>query len=397
MTNKYIGTGTFESTLLIRDYINDILETGQISYGKYSKQFEKDFAHLHNVRFGVLSNSGTSSLLVALQTLKELHGWQDGDEVIVPALTFVATVNVVLQAGLKPVLVDVESDYYGIDTEKISQAVTRHTRCIIPVHTFGQPCDMKALFDIINKPLFLPYFNSPKIKIVEDSCEAMFVYHHKRPVGSWSDIACFSTYVAHLITTGVGGIAITNNPDYAKTMRSYVNHGLAYDDLSSSKDNFQPMRTKRDFRFDRIGYSFRITELEAAIGLAQLETWQQMIKIRQDNAQYLIDNLQHLENKEFIQLPRTRPNTEHSWMMFPLVCLRADDRDKLTSFLESKNIGTRRMLPLTNQPVYKDWIRQDDFPVARWINENGFYIGSHQGLNQDDLDYMIECFEEFYG
>lgn len=387
---RHIGIGTFQFTDTMRQYVNEVLESGRISYGPYSQRFETEFAELHDNEHGVLSNSGTSSLLVALQTLKEVHGWQDGDEVIVPAITFVATVNVVLQAGLKPVAVDVESDYYGIDVDRIEQAITDKTRCIIPVHTFGQPAAMMNLWK------FLRRSRNEHIMVIEDSCECVGVNHVAQSAGSYSHIACFSFYMAHLITTGVGGMAITSNPEYAKIMRSYVNHGLSFDDLSAQRDRFDPWKLHRDFTFERVGHSFRITELEAALGLAQLEDLQEMIDQRQHNAEYLIGNLSLLEDQEFLQLPSMRPNTENSHMMFPLVCRQTDVRDKLIRYLNEWGIETRRMLPLVNQPVYKGLWSPEDFPVAQWIDANGFYIGIYQDLTQGDLDYIIEKFREFF-
>ena len=372
--------GDFKFTPKTAALINEVLQSGQISYGPMSKRFENDFAKLHDCDFGVLSNSGTSSLLVALETLKEARGWRDGDEVIVPALTFVATVNTVLQARLKPVLVDVEGHYYGIDVSGIK--VRKRTRCIIPVHLFGQPCEM-------NDILYIGYHKN--IGIIEDSCETMFVKQRKNDmVGSLSDIACFSTYMAHLITTGVGGIAITNNPHYARLMRSFCNHGMAYDDLSTGKE-FNPKKLHRDFTFDRIGYSFRITELEAAIGLAQLDTWQTMTDNRQANARHLTEHLKNLP----LQLPAIRPGAEHAFMMYPIICLEGD-RDELTGYLNMHHIETRRMLPLINQPAYAGMWKPKNYPVAQWIDDNGFYIGCHQNLTRKDLDYAIEILHNYY-
>jgi CDP-6-deoxy-D-xylo-4-hexulose-3-dehydrase len=329
----------------------------------------------------VLSNSGTSSLLVALQTLKKVHGWQKGDEVLVPALTFVATVNVVLQARLKPVLVDIEPDYYGIDVNQIEKAITRKARCIIPVHTFGQSTN------------FLFYGLPNSVKVIEDSCEAMLVKHYGRVVGSWGDIACFSTYAAHLLVTGVGGLSITNNQEYALHMRSLVNHGIDLTELPTGTD-YDPTWLARKFRFSRIGHSFRVTELEAALGLAQLDDLGEMIKTRQANAAYLTGKLRHLEDR--IQLPAIRPNTEHSFMMFPLVCKQEGDRDKLCHYLAQNGIETRLMLPLTNQPAYVGLWREDDYPIAKWINNNGFYLGCHHGLTFDDMDWVAEKIGEYY-
>lgn len=381
---RQVGIGTFEATPEMFRLVNQVLRSGRISYGPMSQEFESRFSAMHGCKYGVLSNSGASSLLVTLQTLKELHGWQDGDEIITSALTFVATVNVILQCNLKPVLVDCESDFYGINTDLIAKSITQNTRAVISIHTFGQPCDMgkaSLLADI------------HRLRIIEDSCESMLVKHHDKPVGRWGDIACFSTYAAHILVTGVGGLSTTNNPDYAQYMRSLCNHGIDLSELPNG-ESYDPTWLSRKFRFTRIGHSFRLTELEAAIGLAQLDDLPTIIRKRQSNAAYLIMGLKSLE--EYLQLPAIRPNTEHAFQMFPLVCRQEGVRDKLCRHLEKNGIGTRLMLPLVSQPVYKGLWNPDDYPVARWIDDNGFYIGCHQALTRDDLDYVVEKFGEFY-
>lgn len=383
---RHIGTGTFKASPLAIHYVNDVLQTGRLSYGPYSQRFEQEFSGRHGCKYGILSNSGTSSLLVALQALKELHGWQDGDEVIVPALTFVASVNVVLWNRLKPVLVDVEPDYYCINPALIERAITPRTRAIIPVYTFGQPCCMGQI-----DPIAAKY----RLKILADSCEAMFVEHRGGLLGQWADITAFSTYAAHLLVTGVGGITITDNPDYARTMRSLVNHGMSYEDLSGSDNGFTPVKTRRDFVFDRVGHSFRITEMEAALGLAQLQEWRTIIGKRMLNAAYLTEKLTPFE--DYLQLPKVRPHTQSSFMMFAIVCKQPGIRDSLTRQLEQHGIETRRMLPLIQQPVYKGLWNPKDYPVALNIDANGFYLGCHQHLTTEDLDYIIEAVGEFFG
>ncbi len=384
-----IGVGTFKTTPKMRQLVNEVLDTGRISYGPMSKQFEQRFAALHGCSFGVLSNSGTSSLQVALQALKELHGWADGDEVIVPALTFVATVNIVLHNRMTPVLVDVEPDYYGIDVTKIEQAITPRTRAIIPVHLFGQPCDMRSVMDIAQRH---------NLNVIEDSCECMFVAHHGRSAGAWGDVGCFSTYVAHLLTTGVGGIATTSDPKIAARMRSLVNHGRdgiyisIDDDKGKSGDALREVISRR-FKFDSIGHSFRITELEAALGLAQLDTPMEMINQRLRNAIHLQTGLKPLA--ESLQLPRIRPDTAHAFMMYPLV-LRDEPKDALCQHLEARGIETREMLPLVAQPCYRGLWNPDDYPVARWIDRSGFYVASHQDLTPVELDYMVNSIQEYF-
>lgn len=386
---QQIGVGTFRTTPRMRALVNEVLDSGRISYGPMSRAFEQQFAAIHGSRFAVLSNSGTSSLHVALQALKEMHGWADGDEVIVPALTFVATVNVVIHNGLTPVLVDVEPDYYGIDVTRIEAAITPRTRAIIPVHLFGQPCDMRSIRTIAD---------AHDLKIIEDSCECMFVGHHGRSTGAWGDVGCFSTYVAHLLTTGVGGLATTNDPDLAAVMRSLVNHGrdgiyIAIDDDKGKTGAALKEVISRRFRFERIGHSFRITELEAALGLAQLEDWQDMIAQRRWNAAALCASL--LPFTDRIQLPRQRPHTGHAWMMLPLV-LRHEAKDALCNHLEAHGIETREMLPLVAQPCYAGRWDPDAYPVARWIDRSGFYIASHQDLTPEQLDYVTATFRRYF-
>lgn len=384
---RQIGVGTFKTTELMRTYVDDVLTVNRLSYGNYSRELEEQFAAMHGCDYAVLSNSGTSSLQVALQTLKELHGWKDGDEVIVPAITFVATVNIVLHNRMIPRLVDVDPNYYEIDTAKIEAAITPRTRAIIPVHTFGQPCDMTAIRAIADKH---------GLKIIEDSCECMFVSHANKRVGSWGEVGCFSTYIAHLLTTGVGGIATTNNADYAAKMRSLVNHGrdgiyISIDD--NKQGDAQREVIEKRFKFDSIGHSFRITELEAAIGFAQLQTAEEMIVARQANARYLTFKLIPFE--DYIQLPQTRPCTENSWMMYPIV-LRHKRKDELTAYLEAHGIETREMLPLIRQPCYRGMWNPDGYKVADWIDRCGLYLGIHQDLAQADLDYIAETIGTYF-
>ncbi len=376
-----IGTGDWKATPLIKEHVNNVLDSGRLSYGPFSRQFEERFSDLHNNDYGVLSNSGTSSLLVALQALKELNGWQNGDEVIVPAVTFVATINIILQCSLKPVIVDIEPNYYGIDVEKIFRALTSKTRCIIPVHLFGQPCDIMTVKHMAK------YFN---LHTIEDSCEAVLSTQYKLPVGSFSDIACFSFYNAHLLTSGIGGMSITSNLEYAQKMRSLVNHGLEYEQLSKTNE-YDPMMLSRNFRFNSIGHSFRITEIEAAIGLAQLETIKEDIEQRQLNAAILTEQLYNYQDK--IKLPAIAPNRTHSFMMYP-IAMKGEPKYEIMSYLSKNGIGVRDMMPLTNQPCYD--FDEDGYPVAQWVNERGFYIGCHQYLTANQLEFMTEKIKGYF-
>ena len=390
-TIRQVGVGTLNISQKAKNLVNQAMDANRLSYGPFLQKFEQLFAQVHETKFAQVSNSGTSSLQIALQAMKELHDWQDGDEVLVPAVTFVASSNIILHNKMVPVFVDIEKDYYEIDPTLIEAKITPRTRAIMPVHLFGQPCDMDPILEIAQRH---------NLKIIEDSCETMLARYKGKMVGSIGDITCFSTYIAHLLTTGVGGLSLTNNPDYAVLMRSLLNHGrdsiyISIDDDDNLQgEKLHEIISKR-FSFVSIGHSYRITELEGALGVAQVEELPDIITQRRANAAYLIDELAGLER--YIQLPKTRPQTDHSFMMFPIV-IHKESKTKLVNYLEEHGVETRQMLPLINQPIYKKLFNLDpkDYPVADWVNTNGFYIGCHQDLSRQDLDYMIGIVQAYF-
>lgn len=386
-----ISVGTLKIDSQARELVLEALDNNRLSYGPMMKNFEKNLSRLHGCKYGVMSNSGTSALQLALQTLKETYGWDDDDEVIIPAITFVATANIVYHNRMTPVPVDVESDYYEMDPKKIEDKITQRTRAIIPVHLFGQPADMDPIQKIARRH---------KLKIIEDSCETMFATYKGKSVGSFGEIGCFSTYIAHILVTGVGGMCTTNNFSHAKKLHSLVNHGRDPVYLSIEDDDIQPGKQlehiiQNRFKFISIGHSYRATELEAAIGLAQLKHSKSFIKARRTIAKSMLSILKPFESH--VQLPRVRPGSEHSFMMFPLV-LKNQSKIKFVNFLESNGVETRDMLPLTNQPIHQKifgW-NEDDYPIAKWINKNGFYIGCHQNMSKNDLLRLQKLFGKFF-
>lgn len=373
--------GTFEATPEMFALINATLKKGRLSYGPLCKRFESEFAKAHGVDFGVLSNSGTSSLQVALQAMKDLYGWADGDEVIVPALTFVATVNVVYHCKLTPVVVDIEPTYYGMNPELIGDAITPRTRCILPVHPFGQGADMPAIMDVAQWK---------GLKILEDSCEAMGVKVGGKYVGSWGNVGCFSTYVAHLITGGIGGIGITDDPEIASKMRSLVNHGIELSSLPSG-ESYDPSFLARNFTFSSIGHSFRITELEAALLLPQLENLEDILARRRGVAAAISATLWPYGGHA--QLPATREFGEHAFMVYPIV-LYHQDKHKFMAFLRANNVECRDMLPLTTQPCYN--FDPALYPVADNINRRGLYIGCHQDVSAENISRLENVFQIWF-
>lgn len=385
-----IGVGHVSITELEKKYVLDALDNERLSPGKYVALFEKEFSSLHDQKYGIMCSSGTAALHVALEVLKETEEWYEETEILVPAITFIATSNACLQANLKPVFVDVDPDTYNIDPKQIEKHITAKTKGIIPVHTFGQPCDMDEIIYLSKK------YN---LKIIEDCAEAHFAKYKGKPIGSFGDIAAFSTYAAHTITTGIGGIVTTNNAEYMEIARSLIAHGRSCTCevcTAAGKSNVCSKRLGSEgdkrFTFVRLGYSYRVGELEGAIGLGQLERSKDIINKRRENACFLTNALSSYEN--IIKLPKPKEYAEHSYMMYPIVIKETAEfsRSEIIYYLEKNNIETRPMLPLLNQPIYLKLFGdlQDAYPVAKWINEKGFYIGIHHGLGHTELEYIIE-------
>jgi len=389
--NKQIGVGGFEFGPKEKYYLQQVMQSNRLSYGPFSQKVEKLFADLHECQYSIFCSSGTAALHLAVSALKEKYNWRNGDEIIVPAVTFISTSNVVIHNDMKPVFVDVDPITYNINPSLIEKKITERTRAIIPVHLLGLPADMEPIWEIARK------YN---LKIIEDSCETMFASYKGKKVGSLGDIGCFSTYIAHFIVAGIGGFATTNDPDLATIMRSLMNHGrdniyISIDDDQNIPKEILLQIVPRRFSFIRLGYNFRATELEAAIALAQLEDKDNIIYKRKENANYFINKLKDLE--DFIQLPYIPSDRDHMFMLFPIV-MRNRSKEELVNFLEENLIETRDLLPLLNQPIYKKLFGniEDEYAVAKWLNQSGFYIGCHQYLTQEEKDYIVEKIHEYF-
>lgn len=409
---RKIEIGTLKISEKAKKYVNNVLNNNRLSYGYYSENFEKLFAKKHDCKFAIVTNSGTSALHVAIASLKIKYNWKNNDEIIVPATTFVATINTILHNNLKPVLIDVDPIYYEIDEKLIEEKITSKTKAIIPVHLFGLPCNMEKICSIAEK------YN---LRIIEDSCECMLATYNNKKVGSFGDVGCFSTYIAHLLTTGVGGICTTNDKDIAVIIRSLNNHGrdniyiTIDDDNNKNKSDLKEIVSRR-FNFIYVGHSFRLTEMEWAIGLAQLENeLEKSIEKRNRNAKLLNDLFIERKLISYINIPQIRKEATHSFMIYPItineqLCKnkKISDQEKLLElkkirnnlidYLENNGIETRDLLPLINQPIYKnmDFIKKHDYKVANKLLNTGFYIGCHQNLTKKDLQYIVDKFEEFF-
>ena len=385
-----IGIGGLVLGSRERELVQEVLDSNRLSYGPMSRKFEKTVSQLHGRSYGVFCNSGTSALHLAITALKEVDHWNDGDEVIVPATTFISSANVLLYSGFRPVFSDVRPDTFNIDERQIAQKITRRTRAIMPVHLLGLPADMDPVLDLAAKH---------QLRVIEDSCESMFARYQGRPVGSMGDIGCMSTYVAHLITTGVGGMAITSDPVVEEIMRSLMNHGrdtryVSIDDDNDLQDKQLWEVVQSRYRFNRIGFSYRLTELEAALGLGQLDQWEAKVERRAQIADYYRDVLEPFADR--IQVQKIPQGHTHANMVFGIVSRDEEEAQRMTYYLETHKIETRPLFPLVSQPAYQSLgFARNDTPVADRLMRCGFYIGCHPYLTDAEVEYTAKTLQAY--
>ncbi len=347
--------------------VRQVWRSGQFSPGPMVREFEKQFASAHGAKHAVFVNSGTDALRLSLLALKEKYKWPEGSQVAVPSLTFVATVNTIIQAGLTPFFVDVDMSKFLLNPDNLLRRVQgQHTRlvAIMPVHLFGQACP-QDVFDVAVKL---------KLKVVEDSCETIL----NTPIG---DVSCHSTYMAHHLTTGVGGFAVTNDDRLNLLIRSYANHGRNVDYLPGYAKGTD---IRRRFQFDRVGYSCRGTEFEAALGLSQIPELKRHVQKRRAVFSALKEALSGVDDLYTLDVEN------NTCMMFPIVIRDWSKRSKHKTclWLEKNGVETRDMMPITSQPCYKGLLNEDDFLVSEWVNKKGFYIPCHPGMTKKDVHYI---------
>lgn len=377
--------------------ITKVYESGQFSPGPVCKEFEDSFKALHGRKYGFFVNSGTDALRMALLALKEKYKWPDGASVICPAVTFIASANTIVQAGLKPLFIDVGMNDYNLNPWMMERILESHQEqkstqvvAIMAVHLFGQIADMKEIMRVAKKF---------KLKVIEDSCESVLSEQDGKLCGTFGDIACFSTYQCHIMATGCGGLALTDDAQLNDLMRSYANHGRNTAYLPGfRKPKLSRSLIAKRFSFHRNGYSCRPTEFEAALGLGQIERLKANVAKRRDVARALIAALE-VPLWEDLKFPIPDCGRTHSYMMFPIVikeCSKVKKTDLLWH-LEKRGIETRDMMPLINQPVYAGFLKgAPGFSIATWINEKGFYIPCHPGMSGADINKIEDAFLEFF-
>ena len=363
--------GTVSITDDAKVLINEAIESKWVTRGKYVQEFEEKFAAIFGVKNAVTVSSGTDADAICCAVLYDF-GAKRGDEIIVPALTFVATGSAVLQAGFKPVFVDVKRETLNIDPDKIEAAITPRTRAIMPVHLMGKPADMDAIMAIAKKH---------KLYVIEDTAEAHGAEINGRLCGTIGDMAAFSLYAAHIITTIEGGIMITDNEEMATVMRSLRNHGI-----------------ENKFDFQRVGFSAKMNEIEAAVGLGNIKIYENILNKRRDNLLYLIDKFKPFE--EFFLTIKEEKNEKIGPHAFSIVVRKGVGftKDEYVKYIEYHGIDSRNLffsIP-TQCPGYAFLGHKlGDFPEAEYCSNNGTHIGIHQDINQDQLDYVAEITEKF--
>jgi CDP-6-deoxy-D-xylo-4-hexulose-3-dehydrase len=381
-----------------------------LTTGRFAEQFEAEFARFCGTRHAMLCNSGSSANLLALSCLTspELgqRALQEGDEVITVAAGFPTTVNPILQNRLVPVFCDVGIPSYNIDVSQLEDALSPRTRAVMLAHTLGQPFDLQAVAD---------FCKAHNLFLIEDCCDAVGAkYLHRssntmKPVGTWGDTATVSFFPAHHMTMGEGGCVLTNSPRLKVLVESFRDWGRGCwcppgcDNTCGKRFEWQagdlPLGYDHKYIYTHIGYNLKLTDWQAAIGVAQLPKLPAFIQARRDNWKYLRDALARWE--EFFILPESAPNSEPSPFGFPL-CVREGapfGRSEIVRFLEGRRIATRQLFGgnLVRQPAYKNQPHRSvgDLANSDRVMNHVFWIGVYPGLSPEMLQWMAQSFEDF--
>jgi len=372
--------------------IESILTTW-VTMGKKVKQFEDMYAQYVGVPYAVMVNSGSSANLLAMSILTNptlKNRIEPGDEVITPAVTWVTTVYPIINVGAVPVLVDVDLETFNISPEEIEKAITSRTKAIMPVHLVGNPCDIKRVMEIAKRH---------NLFVIEDACEATGAEIDGQKVGSFGDLATFSFFFSHHITTIEGGMVMTRNEELAELARALRVFGWVRDlrDRDEIAARYQDIDPR--FLFINTGYNLRPTEIQGAFGIHQIKKLDKFVEIRRENARYWTENLKQFS--DYLLLPEERPGTKHVWFGYPIT-VKPDapfTRKKLVDFLESKGLETRPVFTgnIGEQPAMQlfNYRKVGDLPNARIVQRQSFFFANHQGIGKEERKAVVEYFREF--
>ena len=375
-----------------------------LTTGRYAEKFEKSFAKVMGMKHAMLCNSGSSANLLAVSALTSprlgKRALKEGDEVITAAAGFPTTVNPILQNRLTPVFVDVELATYDSSVEKIEAAIGPKTKAIVMAHTLGNPFDIAGVMELAKQH---------KLFVVEDTCDAVGAKFNGQSVGSFGDLSTTSFYPAHHITMGEGGCVLVNKAPMKKIVESLRDWGRdcwcppGVDNTCGRRFDWQlgelPYGYDHKYVYSHVGYNLKMTDMQAAVGVAQLDKLDGFIQARNSNFNKIYAGLKDLQ--EFLILPAATKNSEPSWFGFPIT-VRKDapfTRFELVQHIESRRIGTRQLFGgnLLRQPAYlKSPMRVvGDLTNADFITENTFWIGVYPGLTKEMIDYMLQEIQDF--
>ncbi len=376
-----------------------------LTTGRFAAQFEKMFAKYIGVKHAMLCNSGSSANLLAVcaltsPSLKERQ-LMAGDEVLTVAAGFPTTVNPIIQNKLIPVFVDINLETYNVNVDELEAAIGPRTKAIILAHTLGNPFDLKAVSALAKKH---------GLWLIEDNCDALGSTVETQLTGSFGDLSTSSFYPAHHITMGEGGCVLTSNNTLKRVVESFRDWGrdcfcaTGRDNTCGKRFGWElgtlPPGYDHKYIYSHLGYNLKLTDMQAAVGIAQLKKLPQFIEKRRRNWQLLHDGLKQFE--EHLILPRATAGSEPSWFGF-VVTVREDavfKRSQLVQHLEANRIATRHLFGgnLLRQPAYKAVSKrvESDLKITDYAMNNSFVIGVYPGIDEPQIDYMLDTFKSFF-
>jgi len=355
-----------------KQYVNDAIDTNWISSsGKYIEKFEEGFAKFCDCEYGVCCSNGLAALHLACVAI----GLKKGDEVIVPTFTMAASVNAVIFTGAIPVLIDCDKETYCMDVDQLESKITPRTKAIMPVHIYGHPCDMDPIMKLARK------YN---LYVIEDAAEAHGSEYNGKKCGSIGDIGCFSFYANKILTTGEGGMCVTKNKEFADKMKKLRNHA------------FDVPR----FIHNEVGFNYRLTNLQAAIGLAQTENAEMLVNARRGVGLKYNELLKEVKG---LILPLEKPYAKNVYWMYGVVLDKSVKltKEDIMQKLKERGIETRSFfIPMHRQPAYINRTVENapdcsgSFPVVDFIGERGFYLPSSSDLTDEEIKFVVDSLKD---
>jgi CDP-6-deoxy-D-xylo-4-hexulose-3-dehydrase len=374
-----------------------------LTSGRFAREFELRFARFVGARHATLVNSGSSANLLAVSCLTSPklgdRRLRPGDEVITLAAGFPTTVNPIVQNRLVPVFLDVTLPTYNVDVRQLDEALSERTRAVIVAHTLGNPFEVDAVLDFVRRH---------ELWLIEDCCDAIGSTYHGRNVGTFGDLATVSFYPAHHLTMGEGGCVLESTPTLKRLVESFRDWGRdcwcepGEDDTCGKRFDWQlgylPRGYDHKYTFTHLGYNLKVTDMQAAVGLAQLDKLPSFVERRRANFERLRTGLEAFE--EHLLLPEATPGSEPSWFGFPLA-VRPEapfTRDELVRHLNARNVATRLLFGgnLVRQPAYEDveFRVVGDLSNSDFVMEHVLWIGVYPGLDEEALDYVLDVFAD---